>query len=46
MHARLYGQNNTKPDFPCLLKIAEEIVEQRPNMNIKVTAFTESKGFY
>ena len=27
-------------DFPCL---ADEIAELRPDMNIKVTAFTESK---
>ena len=32
-----------EPDFPCL---ADEIVELRPDMNIKVTAFTESKKFY
>ena len=28
-----------EPDFPCL---ADEIAEARPDMNIKVTAFTES----
>ena len=32
-----------EPDLPCL---ADEIVEPRPDMNIKVTAFTESKKFY
>ena len=32
-----------EPDFPCL---ADEIVEPRPDMNIKVTAFTESNKFY
>ena len=29
-----------KPDFPCL---ADEIVEPRPYMNIKVAAFTVSE---
>ena len=29
-----------EPDFPCL---ADEIVEPRPDISIKVTAFTESK---
>ena len=51
IHARLRGRNNliilhqiiNRSDFPCL---ADEIVEPRPNMNIKVTAFTESKKFY
>ena len=33
MHAR-------EPDFPCL---ADEIGEPRPNMNIKVAAFTISE---
>ena len=41
MHTRLRGQNNLlilhqlkiEPDFPCL---AGEIVEPRPDMNIKV----------
>ena len=32
-----------EPDFPCL---ADKIVEPRPDMNIKVTAFTESTKFY
>ena len=49
MHARLCGPNNLllfftklyiKPDFSCL---ADEIAEQRPAMNIKVAAFTESE---
>ena len=31
------------PDFPSL---ADEIAEPRPDMNIKVTAFTVSKTFY
>ena len=31
------------PDFPSL---ADEIAEARPDMNIKVTAFTVSKKFY
>ena len=51
MHAPLRGPNNLlilhqiiiEPDFPCL---PDEIVEQRPDMNIKVTAFTENKKFY
>ena len=30
-------------DFPCL---ADEIAEPRPDMNIKVTAFTESIKLY
>ena len=33
-------QIKIKPDFPSL---ADEIVEQRPNMNIKVAAFTVSE---
>ena len=32
-----------EPDFPCL---ADEIGKPRPDMNIKVTAFEESKKFY
>ena len=32
-----------EPDSPCL---TDEIAEPRPYMNIKVTAFTESKTFY
>ena len=52
MHARLSGPNNLiilhqiiniEPDFPCL---ADEIVKPHPDMNIKVTPFTESKKFY
>ena len=51
MHARLHGPNNLliirqiiiEPDFPCL---ADEIAVSRPDMNIKVTAFTESKKLY
>ena len=37
---------NSSPNykyFPC---IADEIAEPRPDMNIKVTAFTESKTSY
>ena len=48
MHARLRGPNNLlilhqiiiEPDFPCS---ADEIVEPRPDMNIKVAAFTVSE---
>ena len=48
MHARLRGPKSlltlyqiiNKPDFPCL---ADEIVEPRPDMNIKVAAFTVSE---
>ena len=48
MHARLRGLNNLfildeikkEPDFPCL---ADEIAEPRPDMNIKVAAFTVSE---
>ena len=51
MHARLRGPNNLsflhqikiELDFPCL---ADEIAKPRPDMNIKVTAFIESKKFY
>ena len=53
MHARLPRPNSLhvlilhqiikKTDFPCL---ADEIAEPRPDMNIKVAAFTESKKFY
>ena len=32
-----------EPDFYCL---ADEIAEPRPDINIKVTAFTESIKFY
>ena len=44
MHARLRGskiyQIINKPDFPSL---ADEIAEPRPDMNIKVAAFTVSE---
>ena len=47
MHARLRPKklikslpNYNKPDFPSL---ADEIAEPRPDMNIKVAAFTVSK---
>ena len=42
MHARLRGPNNLliETDFPCL---ADEIAKPRPDMNIKVTAFTVSE---
>ena len=49
LHARLRSPNNLftlrqiGPDFPSL---ADEIAEQRPDMNIKVTACTVSKKFY
>ena len=47
MHAHLRGPYNLLilivPDFLCL---AEEIAKPRPDMNIKVTAFTKSKKFY
>ena len=45
MHTCLRGPNNLfiEPDFPCL---ADEIVEPRPDMNIKDAAFTESKKCY
>ena len=38
----IYSSPNYKiePDFPCL---ADEIVEPRPDMNIKVAAFTVSE---
>ena len=47
MHARLRGSKSVltlyrilnKPDFP---SIADEIAETRPDMNIKVAAFTVS----
>ena len=32
-----------EPDFPSL---ADEIAEPHPDINIKVTAFTENKKFY
>ena len=52
MRARLGGPNNlfilhqiiNRTWFP--LHLADEIAEQPPDMNIKVTAFTESKKFY
>ena len=47
MHACLRGPNKLfsihqiiEPDFPCL---ADEIAETRPDMNIKVAAFTVSE---
>ena len=43
MHARLSGPNSLlilEPDFPYL---ADEIAEPRPDMNIKVAAFTVSE---
>ena len=48
MHTRLCGSNNLlilhqiikKPDFLCL---ADEIAEPRPDMHIKVAAFTVSE---
>ena len=48
MHARLRGSNNLlilhqiiiEPDFPSL---ADEIAKPRPDMNIKVAAFTVSE---
>ena len=52
MHARLRGPNNLfiihqiisiESDFPCL---ADEIGQPGPDMDIKVTAFSESKKFY
>ena len=47
MHACFGGPNNLwilhQTDFP---RLADEIAEPRPDMNIKVTAFTESKKFY
>ena len=46
MYARLRGPNNLlfliEPDFPCL---ADEIAEPRPDMNIKVAAFTVSEKY-
>ena len=47
-NARTFAQpkqliNSIEPDFPCL---ADEIAEPRPDMNIKNTAFTESKNFF
>ena len=49
MNARFRGSKSlstlliTKPDFPTLLIIADEIAEPRPDMNIKVAAFTVSE---
>ena len=40
MHARLRGPSNLLPAFSCL---AGELAEQRPHMNIIVTAFTVSE---
>ena len=44
MHAHLRGQNNLliEPDFACL---TDEIAEPRPDMNIKVDAFSVSEKF-
>ena len=51
MCAQLHSPNNllilhqiiNKSDFPCL---AGEVAEPCPDINIKFTAFTESKKFY
>ena len=47
MHARLREPNNllysVEPDFHCL---ADEIAEPRPDMNIRVDAFTISEKVY
>ena len=51
MQAHLHRPNNLlyftklyiEPDF---LFLADEIAEPRPDMNISVTNFTESKKFY
>ena len=51
MHTHLHSPNNLlilhqiilEPDFLCL---ADEIAEPHPDMNIKVSAFTESIKFY
>ena len=51
MHARLCGSNNLltlyqnkiETDFPSL---ADEIAEPRPDMNIKVAAFTVTQKLY
>ena len=51
MYVRLLGPNNlftlhqnkNRTDFH---SFANQIVEPRPDMNIKVTAFTVSKKFY
>ena len=40
---KFFTKLQIEPDFPCL---ADDIVEPRPGMNIKVTAFTESKKLY
>ena len=47
MHACLRGPNNLLILRQIINKtLADEIAEPRPDMNIKVTAFTESKKFY
>ena len=40
---QFFTKSKIGPDFPCS---ADEKAEPRPDMNIKVTAFTESKKFY
>ena len=47
MHACSRGPNNLLILHQIINKtLADEIAEPRPDMNIKVTAFTESKKFY
>ena len=50
MHARLRGTNNLLILHLVINRtwfhLADEIAEPRPYVNIKVTAFTESKKFY
>ena len=47
MHARLRGPNNVLIIHQIINKtLADEIAEPRLDMNIKVTAFTESQKFY
>ena len=40
MHARLRGSKSLFPDFPSL---ADEIAKPRPDINIRVAAFTVSE---
>ena len=48
MHTRLRGPYNLLVLHQIIIRtwLADEIAEPRPDTNIKVTAFTESKKFY
>ena len=46
MHARFRGPNNLLVLHEIIPSLPDEIVEPRPDMNTKVTAFTQCEKFY